>query len=357
MMIYDRTTLAFARKAEEMAKQILEAAGLKVLRNRFLCKSYLYPIRVVVFEGKELGHFNAPFLQIGLNKRLIYEAKDSVLRDILKHEIAHYLTHIYHGAVSAHGPEFKAVCAELGFPEDIAAATINLGEANLSKEGDLRSERIIEKVKKLLQLAQSSNVHEAELATLKANELLLRHNIEGLSDPEEAVYLDRILIQSRRDSKLVAIQDILKHFVVKPVLSFGQETVCLEVSGSATNVKLARYVAEFLYRELDHLWDQTKKEHRLSGLRAKNSFFAGVARGFEEKMKRSKASFSVEDRKALVVVEDNLKASTAMIYRRLSASSSSAQLDLGARELGVQKGRSLTIRNAVESTSSKLSLT
>ncbi len=359
MIIYDDTSMAFIRKSEDYVKEILLSLGIKVQRSRFEFNKYLYPIHVVVFEGSEWGHFNAPYMQIGLNRKLIYLAKDSVVRDILSHELAHFLTYIRHGVTAAHGKEFHDICREYGFPSDISAATMNLDASNESKVGDLESERILEKVKKLLQLAQSSNSHEAELATVKANQLLLRHNLDGLRDKkiDEPLYLDRLLFQPRKDAKLVAIYDILRHFIVRPVISFGKNTCCLEVSGTLTNVKLARYVAEFLERELDHLWEVSKKEHDLQGLRAKNSFFAGVARGFDEKMRKVKVEYSTEDQKSLMVVEKQLDIDVRKIYRRLSSSSSGQEIDSRARDVGVQKGKDLTIRKGVEGKSKKLFLT
>ena len=358
MLIFDSTTLAFIQKAEAFLKEILKEAGMNVRTSRFEYNKYTYPINVVVFEGKEWGHFNAPYYQIGLNRKLIYLAKDSVVRDILRHELAHYLTMIiYRGVeVNPHGKEFREVCARFGFPEDVARATMNLDESNLEKEGDLQSERILEKVKKLLQLAQSSNSHEAELATLKANELLLRHNLDYLKDKVEPTYLDRILIQPRKDAKLSAIYEILKHFIVKPVISMGKNTVCLEVSGSLTNVKLAGYVANFLDQELDHLWKLAQKEHGLRGLREKNSFFHGVAQGFDMKMKRSKEAYTPEDKKALIVVEKKLQVDTQMIYGRLSSIRSGHQSDAHANALGKEKGQNLNIRNAVEGKAKNLYL-
>lgn len=347
MIIYDSTTLAFIRKSEATLREILQEIGITPRRSKFLWKNYLYPIHVVVFQGKEWGHFNAPYMQIGLNQKLIYLAKDSVIRDILRHELAHYLTYIQHGNVGSHGAEFNAVCLQYGFPKSVSEATMNLEEANLSKEGDLHSEKIITKIKKLLMLAESSNVHEAELATLKANQLLLRHNIENLSDKEEPIYLDRLLVQKRKDQKMVAIYEILKHFIVRPVFSFGKDVCSLEVSGSFTNVTLAKYVAEFLSRELDFLWESAKKEHSLQGLRAKNSFFIGVAQGFDQKMKGVKSSFSTEEQKALVVVEKNLNQNVEMIYRRLSQSHSGAGVDGAAHAVGTEKGRNLNIRQGV----------
>ncbi len=358
MIIYDSTTLAFIRKTEEMCREILSEIGLEVRRNRFVVNAYLYPIHVVVFEGKEWGHFNWPYFQIGLNRRLIAEAKDSVVRDILKHELAHYLTHLYHGEVdmSPHGAEFKETCRKFGFPQDVAAATMNLHSSNLSKEGDLQSEKILERVKKLLQLAQSSNAHEAELATMKANEILLRHNLQYAVSDDEPLYMDRVLIRKRKDAKLSAIYDILRHFIVRPVMSMGKNTCCLEVTGTLTNVKLARYVAEFLDQELDHLFKEAQTKFGLQGLRAKNSFFLGVAQGYNEKMKESKKSFSEPDRKALVVVEQKLEERVNTIYRRLRSASSGHQSDSQAHNLGGEYGRNLNIRQGVEAKSSGLSL-
>ena len=348
MFIYDSTTLAFIQKSEAFLKEILEKAGISVRTSRFEFNRYLYPIHVVIFEGSEWGHFNAPYLQIGLNRKLIYLAKDSVIRDVLKHELAHYLTHLIYPGVKPHGQEFRSVCERFGFPEDVARATMNLDESNLSKEGDIVSERVLEKVKKLFMLAQSSNSHEAELATLKANELLLRHNLDYLQDKEEPIYMDRLLLRKRKDTKLTAIYAILKHFIVRPVISQGKDACCLEVSGSLTNVKLAGYVAHFLDQELDHMWEEARKEHGLSGLQAKNSFFNGVADGFNHKMTTSKHQFSETDKKALITVEKKLEIDTQMIYKRLGSSRSAHQTDQNANSLGHKKGLSLTIRNAVE---------
>jgi hypothetical protein len=355
MIIYDSTTLAFIQKTEQMLREVLKDCGVTVRRSRFLWKNYLYPIHVVVFEGKEWGHFNSSYFQIGLNRRLIWSAKDAVVRDILRHELAHYFTRLEYGEVPSHGKEFHEICARFGFPESVSAATMDLEMENETKVGDLNSERVLEKVKKLLSLAQSANAHEAELATLKANSLLLRHNLDYV-EKEETLYLDRLLVRSRKDDKLTAIYEILRHFIVRPVISMGKGTVCLEVTGTKTNVTLARYVAEFLDRELDWQWEEARKEHGLSGLRAKNSFYLGMARGFDEKMKGVKEEFGPEDRNALVKVEQNLDESVRMIYRRLGTVSSGRQTDQEASEVGKQKGRNLSIRHGVEGTGKNLYL-
>lgn len=358
MIIYDQTSIAFIKRAQNFVKEILAEINIPVKTSRFLFNNYLYPIKIVVFEGSDLGHFNHSYYQIGLNKKLIYLAKDSVVRDILKHELAHYLTWIKYGVVQPHGFEFKETCRYYGFPDEVALAKMNLEEANLAKEGDLDSERILEKVKKLLQLAQSSNAHEAELATMKANALLLRHNLDHFKaeDNDEPIYMDRVLVQKRKDPKMSAICDILTHFLVKPVLSLGKEKSCIEITGTKTNVKLAAYISEFLNNEFDYLWEQAKKEYGFSGLRAKNSFFIGIAHGFGQKMKASKMEMDVNDRKALVIVEKNLDQKISQIYGRLSSTRSGHTPDIRANAIGVMTGRNLSIRQGVESGSKGLSI-
>ena len=359
MIIYDQTSIAFIRSTEEILKEILVLIGIEVRTKRFVFKNHLYAINVVVFEGgSELAHFNPNYYQIALNRKLIYQAKDSVLRDILKHELAHYLTFLEYGPVQAHGPEFRECCQRYGFPDDVALATMNLEKANISKEGDIDSERILEKVKKLFQLAQSSNTHEAELATVKANALLLRHNLDrhGLKNDDDPIYLDRVLIQKRKDAKISAVYDMLRHFIVKTVISYGRNSCCLEVSGPLTNVKLAVYVANFLDKEFEYLWAKAKNEHGLQGLRAKNSFFLGIAKGFEEKMKASKSNLSITDQKSLMVVEKDLNARTKMIYSRLSFTRTGNQIDSHAGALGFQNGKNLSIRPGVENSAKNLYL-
>jgi hypothetical protein len=348
MFIYDTTSIAFIHKCEMFLRQILTESNIKVRTTRFEFNQYLYPINVVVFEGEEWGHFNPSYLQIALNRKLIYLAKDSVVKDILRHELAHYLTYVTYGDVRPHGVEFHSLCDRLGFPKEVSAATMNLEESNLSKENDHESDRILEKVKKLFSLAQSSNAHEAELATLKANELLLKHNLNYVTNAHGPIYLDRLLIRKRKDTKISVIYSILKHFIVKPVISQGKNSCCLEVSGSLTNVKLAGHVACFLDRELDHMWKEAQRLNDLQGLRAKNSFYQGIAEGFDQKMKAAKMNFSEEDRRALIIVEKKLDVNTKMIYKRLCSSRSLQNTDHEARGVGVEKGLHLTIRNAVE---------
>lgn len=358
MKVYSDTIFSYIDKCEKMLKDILKKeTRLDVRRKRFEFGGYLYPIDVIVFEGKTLGYFDADQYHIGINKALMFQAKDSVLKDILRHELAHYLAFIFHGPhILPHGREFKSVCQMYGWPEEVSKASINIDVANLV-EGDLASEKILNKVKNLFKLAGSSNPHEAELATLKANQLLLKHNLNYTKiSSDEYLYVKKVLRQKRKDAKLSAIYDILRHFMVRPILSYGKKEVSLEVTGTKTNLELAEYVAGFLNEELERLWLRFKKEHALKGVKAKNSFYFGVAKGYDQKITQTRRSFTQEETTALAVISNNLDTQIQRIYNRLSSAGSSSGRDHNSFSLGQKAGKSLSINQGIKSGASALYL-
>src|SRR5690606_4301308 len=103
---------------------------------------------------------------------------------------------------------------------DISKASMNPALEYSRLEGDLEAEKVYHKVKNLFKLATSSNRHEAELATLKANQLLIKYNLshlDALEDDDNLFYVHRLMSQKKKNAKLSAIYEIIKHFMVKPV--------------------------------------------------------------------------------------------------------------------------------------------
>src|SRR5207248_891299 len=75
---------------------------------------------------------------------------------------------------TAHGPRFRAVCERLGI--DGAASGV---PQSRSVPGSVEATRkMADRIARLLALAESPNVHEAEAAMAAAQRLLLKHNIE-----------------------------------------------------------------------------------------------------------------------------------------------------------------------------------
>jgi len=354
MRVYSENIHLFTVKCENYLKKIIKnETKLTLRRSRFEFNNYTYPIHIVIFEKQnKLGYFDPHTYQIGLNLELIYTAKENVLKDILRHEFAHYLCFLmYPQTTKAHGPEFKEICDHYGWNDSISKASMSIEFANHEKVGNLQSEKLISKIKALLNLASSENEHEAELATLKANQLLLKHNIShyDFQANDKKTYTHTILTSKRKNAKLSCIYDILKHFMVRPIFIHGRGEIALEVSGSFESIELAEYVGHFLDRQLEQMWKEAKSE-KLKGQKAKNSFFHGIAFGYDHKMQNIKDELKPMEQTALINIEKDLDQLMNKIYRRLSHSASSASFDSNAFQKGKESGKNLTINKSVKNT-------
>ena len=225
--------------------------GVKMGRSRFYVGGYGYPLDVVVFEDpRQLGFFDSSTMTLGMGKKLMYEANDGVIKNIVRHELAHCMIFVGGGDGKPHGEEFRAFCRARGWGPEVYSATVDIDREN-DNYAQPSYDRLASRIKKILSLGSSPNPHEARAAVVKANQLLLRHNLsrDAVSDDgEEEAALKRVLAYPRRNAKLLCIADILETFFVKTVLNFGRGTVCLEAIGSRINVELAEYAAGFLDR-------------------------------------------------------------------------------------------------------------
>ena len=351
MLLYSQTIVSFISRLKKDARAIIQnEMGLKTYRNRFLFKSYLIPLNIVVFEKKNIfGHFEPHTYQIGLHKSLIYTAKDEVIKNILRHELAHLINYLEHGdSDSPHGEKFKQVCKRYRWGTEVVAAKMNLEIANQETQSQ-DVDKILSKISKLLRLAESSNQHESQLATIKANQLLLQHNLNALKNSqEEIVYVKQILQGKKNCAKFRAIYEILKYFFVSPVFNYGKQGFYLEVIGSRANVELADYVGNFLHHELEHLWQLAQQENpALKGIVAKNSFMKGVEQGYVAKLQQTQDE--ITNNKSLMIIRHNLTQQLQLVYPRLSHSySQQTQVCPIASNLGVQKGKNLNINPALK---------
>lgn len=347
MKLYSEASLAFIAKSESFLKEILSSeTPYKLRRSRFEYLGHTYPIHIVVFTAQDkIGYFDPHTYQIGLHESLMYTVSDDNLKDIIRHELAHYLCYIMGSTdTTAHGPHFKGLCERFGWNETVSKASFNI-DLELKSEERQEQLKLVKKVKALLKLAESDNVHEAELATLKANQLILKHNIKNLDFQERIIYSETLLIFKRRNAKLSTIYDIIKHFLVRPVLIYGKNQVALEVNGHKENIELAKHISHFLDEELERLWE---KETSLKGRKAKNSFFMGIAKGYEQKTKQLNNEFHPSEQNALIKVQRQLDEDIKLIYKRLSYSKSSSTTDRDAYHKGKKKGQSLTIHSPIK---------
>lgn len=360
MRVYSKATESFLKRLKPYLEEILvREMGLNLKNKRILFKNYYYPINLVVFEGqKQLGYFDYKSFTVALNKRLMYEAKIDVIKDILRHELAHYYTYIVHGLKEIHGEDFKNVCRQFKWSEQVIKAASNIEIENSLYE-DSRFDRIQEKIKKLLALASSENSHEAELAMIRANELIIEYNLEDIKlraqhlDDEES-FVDTVLQGTKKNAKYSAIYDILRTFQVAPVFNMSKGSFQLEVVGSKQNIELAKYVAGFLDHKLEELYLAEKKKNPkiLSGLASKNAFMKGIGLGYVEKIEKGiQQSKHSQD---LILLKADLQRVLNRVYPRLGSSySTGGSTNKMAKQLGEQSGKNLSITPSINNNSSK----
>ncbi|HEY2518101.1 MAG TPA: DUF2786 domain-containing protein [Polyangiaceae bacterium] len=243
-----------------------------------------------------------------LSRAMILAQPWSVVVEVLKHEMAHQYVHEALGekSESAHGPSFRAVCARLG----IDPASSGLPRARETSRDDPAA-RVIERIGRLLALAESPNVHEAEAAMAAAQRLMLKYNIDAKARPgRPAGYAFRVLgAPSGRveESQRILAGILARHFFVEviwiPVYRplEGKRGSVLEVCGTFTNLDMAEYVHGFMTHSVDRLWLDHKSAHGIHSNRDRRTFQSGVMSGFASKLSRETKKHRAE---GLVWVQD-----------------------------------------------------
>lgn len=296
----------------------LERALLRELRDAYqqfassLFKNQL-PARLpqieLVSSRTHLGRWIEETRTIELSRPLVLSEPWGVVMEVLKHEMAHqYVTEVLgEREETAHGPRFRAVCERLGI--DRAASGVPrapLVEPSLATE----EKRIGERIARLLALAESPNVHEAEAAMAAAHRLLLKHNIELGSARASQGYVWRHLgTPTGRTTEAERVLSLLlgKHFFVEAIWMpvyrplVGKRGSVLEICGSPQNVEIAEYVHGYLITTAERLWREHKTRHDIRGDRDRRTFLAGVMTGMNDKLSREQQASA---RAGLVWVAD-----------------------------------------------------
>lgn len=206
--------------------------------------------------------------------------------------------------------------------------------------------KISEKIKKLLSLATSSNENEAKLASEKANELLIKHNLNMSELKEESNYKNNRVVEGRQSVEDKFICNILqKHFFIQIVKSKGG----LHFLGEETNVEIAEYMYDYLKNTFKACFKQYREETG-SKVGAKQSYYMGLYKGLNEQLTIKRQN--VENETGLVVVKDGeLTKYMRDQFGRLRGGGNQRinAGDQAARESGQEKGATMRIRKGLNS--------
>jgi hypothetical protein len=287
-------------KANDAARGLsleLERLALRAVRrvyedlNQSLFRSEL---RTPAFELSSaegrLGRWVGTPRTIELSHTLLVAHGWGVLVEVLKHEMAHQYAHEVLGVTDegAHGPTFRQVCEARG---------IDPRAAGMPRSAPAAGEHLLDRVAKLLALAESQNEHEAQAAMSAAQRLMLKYNLEALLDQRRPAYdYQHLGTPSGRigESQRLLAAILADHFFVEviwvPVWRplEGKRGSVLEVCGSPENLELAAYVHAFVNHTGERLFREYRAGGRTRTARERERFLAGLMAGFREKLETEK---------------------------------------------------------------------
>ena len=299
---------------------------------------------------RRLGAWDGQARTLLLARTLVLGRPWTVVREVLKHEMAHQFVDEALGVrdQTAHGPVFEAVCREHGFD----ATATGLPEAT-DADGAAQNP-ILRRIARLLALADSPNVHEAESAMNAARRLMLHHNIDAsVAAAREGFTFRHVGTPSGRVSSAehVLAGILSRHFFVEAIWVpsyqplVGRAGRVLELCGTPSNLDVAVYVHGFLLQTAERLWREHRRARRLDGNRERRRFLLGVMMGFDDKLG---AEADASRREGLIWVGDPaLDAYLARRYPRRTGGSGIGIHLTETYEQGRQAGRKIVLHRPI----------
>jgi hypothetical protein len=284
-----------AGASREALSAALESALLRELRKAFDWENWARfggrlkpPVIALSDAATRLGCWIRDARMLELSRAMVCERPWPLVIGVLQHEMAHQFVDevlAIHDQ-TAHGETFRRVCAERGI--DMRAAGPPAPAA-----GQAESDRTLDRIRKLLALAGSPNLNEAEAAMRRAHELMLRHNIEAVGGPARRGFEVRHLGDPLRRATRVQsdVVGLVSRFFFVEVIRIpvylphhGRRGFVYEVVGTRANVEMACHVYAFLLATAERLWSENRGDARVRSGRDRLAYQSGVVRGFHEKL-------------------------------------------------------------------------
>ena len=333
-------------------------------------KVELRPIVIALFDSDTLwGQYNHATRTISLSRKLVREFSWHQVVGVLRHEMAHqYVAEIWPESFSVerpHNERFKEACRRLGVPAQYAKAGFHLQTDSLDwrqEPRDETTEKILERAKKLLALASSTNEHEASLAMERVRDLYAKYNLDHMEALAKEKFVHLAITHGRRrmsawEQRTVSL--LTEHFFVE-VLIFkmfdvksGQRVHALELIGTRENVLMAEYVYHFLLQQVEFLLERQKRGPLGLHRQELTSYRLGVLDGFERKLKQAETTPEAKSSligKALIKFrrDPRLREYMSEVHPRLTTRrSGSVRLHGGAFSAGQAAGRAITLNKPI----------
>jgi len=324
--------------------------------NRQLVHRPLFAIKDLTTQW---GNWSAQKREISLSRQLVHNYPWDSIRDVLLHEMAHQIAQqIFDAsAQTSHGQAFKQACQMLRIDHRASADYKPLQDRLLQDASSQNDKRML-RIKKLLALAESKNIFEAEAAMAKAHELIAKYNIELNRHNDERQFIS-VFVGSpglRHHREAYHLANLLLDFylirgiwVAAYVIAKGKMGRVLEISGTAQNVKIAEYVHDFIRQFIEAQWLQYNRPKKLNRHR-KTDFSVGIIEGFRDKL-QSRIVVKTENKDIFAVIKKGdplLERYFKFKYpHTASVKTSTSHQDAGVLRDGKKIGQKLVIAKGV----------
>jgi len=327
------------------------------------------PVFQVHSGSSRLGYWQQKSRIMSFSEQLLKDGTEYEFELVLKHEMAHQVSDeiLKAEGETPHGDAFGYACKMLGIHQ-------------CSKlKWPSKENKVAVKIKKLLQLALSSNPHEAQLAASRAQQLMEKYQVTD----EESHYIFHHLARfgSRRraaDRSLISLLN--RHFSIYSIwiqspkigndgLSNGSERGLaatysnghisgrawhIEIMGLRHHVEIASYTFEYLSREMEQQWrDFRKKTRSKSG--DKRSFQLGLLAGLDKRLSGDRSN--TKEAGSLVQLHSTeLISFVETRYPKLSRRKTRGSTLSNRYHDGFQQGMNLNIHDGIQSGDKPLGL-
>lgn len=224
----------------------------------------------------------------------------------------------------------------------------------------MTNDKIIERVRKLMALATSSNEHEAAAAAAKAQELLLKYNLSMASideeEPDEGVTKEDYFERDPSSWRLQLIGGIARATSCRLIQTPGyrkwvtgevlpRKGTMYHVFGQPSNIEVVYYLYNYLARELLRLSPKGK-----GTTAAGHAFRLGAVSVINRRLMETYREFQTasEETRALVhVTTAAVDAKVEETFPKLQKSRMGSLSDAAAYHAGQAAGREIPLRRGV----------
>ena len=217
--------------------------------------------------------------------------------------------------------------------------------------------KVVDRIQKLLNLANSDNENEAKAAAAAANKLLTKFNL-SMQDCtnrkyEENVFAERSRLRQHDKWILPLLRDFYFVFPLVATRTVGLTSTgklkrvrIIKVLGEETNVEIARYMFDFFQSEFELLWKNFAKKHGV-GAKSKDSYFHGLVWGIKEQLKVAQSQAQTET--GLMIVKDgDLDKYINELHPNIKTTVRSSSIhDKEAQTAGIEAGKNMQIRKGL----------